>query len=75
MNRSAIQHNHDSKLPGINFCKPANIQRALMFMFSKPGYNVPLMGPDDPVPSPDLQDEDSDEEYWSRVEPVVLPVS
>ena len=70
-----IEHNADAKLPGITFCKPSTIQRALVFMLSKEGFNVPLMGPDDPVPPPHKEDEDSDEEYWWHVEPVHLPVS
>ena len=64
--------NTDPKLPGITYSKPRTIQEAFTFMFRKHGFNVPLIGPNDPIPPPgtdsDVDSEDSDE-LWREVGP------
>ena len=47
------------------------IQQALIFMFDKPDFNVPLIGFNDPIPPPDIDsDVDSEEELWRQVGPL-----
>ncbi|KAI0362973.1 hypothetical protein BV20DRAFT_959244, partial [Pilatotrama ljubarskyi] len=37
---------------GAAWCKPTTISQALIFMLSKPGYNLPLLPPGAPIPPP-----------------------
>ena len=69
--RAAIEKNKDPSLPGITYKRTYTIQQALIFMFDKRDFNVPLIGFNDPVPPPDIDsDVDSEEELWRQVGPL-----